>query len=136
MSEWIKNSRFRKIFPQNFHLQCFALLNITFETSRFYISRKNANRRNFPSALPAFSVQASLHFFYSLVLDSELSALSEIPSAATVNFENVVPSISFLISVQGTRTILLQEISSAQTSLAFSLPFALNERRILPNEPS
>lgn len=61
---------------------------------------------------------------------------SDEPSVTTFTFENVVDSISFLISEHGTRTIRLHEISAASTSEAFSLPFALNESRILPNEPS
>lgn len=58
------------------------------------------------------------------------------PSVTTLTFEKAVDSISFLISEHGTRTIRLHEMSAASTSEAFSLPFALNERRILPNEPS
>lgn len=57
-------------------------------------------------------------------------------SVTTLTFEKDVDSISFLISEHGTRTIRLHEMTAASTSEAFSLPFALNERRILPNEPS
>lgn len=57
-------------------------------------------------------------------------------SVTTLTFEKAVDSISFLISEHGTRTIRLRKMSAASTSEAFSLPFALNESRILPNEPS
>lgn len=50
------------------------------------------------------------------------------PSVTTFIFENVVDSISFLISEHGTRTIRLHEISAASTSKAFSF-YTLNKHR-------
>lgn len=87
-----------------------------------------------PAETNPLAAKVKIRFYAETLFSSEED--SDKPSVTTFTFENVVDSISFLISEHGTRTIRLHEISDASTSEAFSLPFALNESRILPNEPS
>lgn len=93
---------------------------------------ETACKQQFPPAAKTRMIFYAETSFSSVSSDEDSKELS----VTTLTFEKAVDSISFLISEHGTRTIRLHEMSAASTSEPFSLPFALNKRRILQNEPS